>query len=154
MKLTDFEIHRKNPFIKDLFIKESTKVTKIQDTDLRITDSSGHVKGKVVYAKEHNVDRTPFVKMFEFEFLNDIGKSGVAMFVFIANHAIKYGQDKIIILVDDVISRTEYNSPTPIYKGIAALVQVKVLARTASPNIFWLNPAILYKGERWHLNNN
>ena len=151
MKLTDFPTYRKNPFLTELFLKESTRLTKIQDTNLNITDSTGDIKGKVVYAKEHNVDRTPFVKLFEFDFLLNIGKSGLTMFVYLGNHGIKYGREQVIILMEDVISRTTYNSESSIYKGLAALVKSKVLARTSSPNIFWLNPAIAYKGERRYL---
>lgn len=152
MKLTDFPTFRRNPFLNNLFIKESSKITKLKDTDLTITDNFGKVVDKVVLAKEHNIDRTPFVKMFEFDFLFDLDKSGAVVFAFICKRCIRYGNDQVVIFVEDVLSSTKYNSTAPIYRGIAALIKAKVIARTHSPNIFWLNPAIVYKGERWYLN--
>jgi hypothetical protein len=151
--LKDFPTHNKNPFIKDLFIKESTKINKIQDTNLKITTPSGEVKGKVVYASETNIDRTPFVKLFEYDFLARIGSAGIEVFVYICKYMLKYSDDKIFILPDDVLSRTKYNSLTPVYRGLCELVKENVLARTSSTNIFWINPSILYKGERWRLND-
>ena len=152
--LKDYPTHINNPFLKDLFIKESTKITKIQDTDLRITSPSGEVKGSVVYASETNIDRTPFIKLFEYDFLTRIGSPGIEMFVYICKYILKYSDDKIFILPDDALSRTKYNTLSPIYKGLSALVEEKVLARTSSINIFWVNPSVIYKGERWRLNPN
>ena len=152
--LKDFPTYVKNPFLKDLFIKESTKISKIQDTNLKITTPSGEVKGKVVYAQETNIDRTPFIKLFEYDFLTRIGTPGIEVFVYICKYILKYSDDKIFILPDDILSRTRYNTLSPIYKGLSALVEEKVLARTSSTNIFWINPSIIYKGERWRLNQN
>lgn len=142
----------KNPFLEDLFIKESTKINKIGDTNLRIVDETGkEVEGNVVYAKEHNVDRTPFVKLFDTTFLLTLGKSGITMFHYMVKHLIKYNQDYVVIYIDDVLSRTTYNAPKSAYKGINELINAKVLAKTTNQGMYWINPAILYKGERWYL---
>ena len=90
--------------------------------------------------------------MFEIDFLSEIGTGGIVVFQHICKHSIRYGNDTIIIIIEDIMSRTKYNSAVPIYKGIAALIEHKVLARTASLSVYWLNPAIIYKGERWYLN--
>jgi len=149
--IKDYPIHKTNPFLVGMFIQESTKIVKIQDTDFHITDSQGNNKGKVVYAKEHNIDRTPFIKLFEFDFLLHVDRAGIVVFVFICKHGIRYGNDQVVIIIDEVLSHTEYNTASPIYKGIAALIEHNVLARTASNQIYFINPAVAYKGERWYL---
>lgn len=144
--------YKTNPFIKTLFIKESTKIKKIANSDLKIIDSTGKkIEDNIVYAKEHNVDRTPFVKLFNTKFLLKLGSTGIALFDYICNHAIRYNTDYIVLYNDDILSRTKYNSIKSIYKGINELINAKLLAKSNTPNIYWINPAIIYKGERWYL---
>jgi hypothetical protein len=145
-------MYKSNPFIENLFIKESTKLTKISNSKLSITDSEGkEVEKNIVYAKEHNVDRTPFIKLFSTKFLPHLKKAGIIVFDYLCTIAIKYNTDYVILFPDDIVSRTGYKSKKSIYNGINELIDVNVIAKSDKPNIYWLNPSIIYKGERWYL---
>lgn len=162
---TDVNPHKEydhNPFIVRVKLKEKTKLRKIQVEDdseddetlppiKAVTVNREGDEAKIVYAEETHLDRSPHVKVFnDLNFLVHLSKMGIRVFTLIFK-SITFDSDKILLSVEHCSERLETNDRKGIRRGITELCEQRVIVPSTIANVYWLNPARMYKGERRHL---
>ena len=60
---------------------------------------------------------------------------------------IKYNQDRICIHYPDVKEKLSMHKGT-MYAAIKQMLKVNILARADNPGCYYINPAVVFKGER------
>lgn len=147
--------HEYNPFLDKVKLKEKTQITKIADApDKKIVDKDGKTveNVSVVYAEEHSYDRTKFIKVYhgDLDFLNDLSKIGIKLFTYIIKN-LRWNQDTILFNVKLFCEETGYKNTNKVYIGMKELEKAELLAKHSIPNVYWINPSIIYNGERKYL---
>jgi len=152
-------IYKENPFLDKLRIKEGIKISKIANVEhFKLIDTNNNKidkDSKVVYAKEVSFDKTGFTKVFnnDLMFLNDLSKTGLKLFTYLLKYKLEYNRDTIIVNINEAIEKLNYkqSAKKEFNKAITELIELDIFARSTESNIFYLNPAIFYRGERRYL---
>ncbi len=152
-----------NPFLKDLVIKEDSRITKIAEAPdkILIDTKDKSVEGiKIVYAKEVQLDRAPYVKLFKptkdnnqtIDFSN-LSKSGLLLLYYILYNGARFNNDMILLsyeLIEE--SRFFTKSRSSFDNAVRDLKKFNIIADHPSVNgAYWLNVNMFYFGERRHL---
>lgn len=56
--------------------------------------------------------------------------------------------DKLEFFIDECMEYTQYKSIKPIYAALASLIEAKILARGYNENVYFINPMIMFNGDR------
>ena len=54
----------------------------------------------------------------------------------------------IIFSQEDCLEYTKYSSKATVYKGLAELVKSEIIARGPADNLWFINPLIMFNGDR------
>jgi hypothetical protein len=151
------ERHTKNPFLEDY--KTSEAITKIKDSGLSLTDQKGKVVDdvKVVYAAETLRDREPYVKVYmnNLMILDALNKQGTRMFIYICEHStidrddirLNYEsyRDWYTVYFNEKFWKSAYQT------ALKNLLENYVICKSNLKGLFYINPSIIFKGQRWKL---
>lgn len=145
-----------NPFIDTLDYSQKRKVTeKLANTDLKVYNGKKIVDDfKIVYAKEVAYDKAPFAKIFleGLKILPKLSKSATKILFYILLK-LEYNVGTIHISTVDVCREfgLKENYRSNITRGIKELLDNKIIARHTDWNRYWVNPNIIFKGDRKYL---
>ena len=147
--IKDYKEYDKNPFLEGLEYRQKTKITKIADAKEKLVNEKGEKIANVVYAKETEFDKTPFVKLYHYDlrYINDFTKDGIKLFTYIL-YNLKYNIDTIILDAKLLVEAGVFSSPKYFYKGLRDVLDAQVVAKTTTSSIYYINPQKIYVGER------
>ena len=153
VKLSDFPINEENPFMKvmiDEMVHHTTlKISSTKkDEDVWINHSTGEA-GNMVFVKKKVVDDDKFAKIFlsQFQAFFDLTTAGIRVFGYIMT-CLRPKEDMIWFMLKDCMAYTKYSSKAPIYKGLAELLEAKIIARGETDYLYFINPLIAFNGDR------
>lgn len=155
-KITEYDTFSSSPFRVTLSSrqwapKEDHKV--IQDKE------TGVLYGMYEVPKNRTVihDGATFTKMYHGndEIMLDVGEPSYKLLLYIQNN-LKANSDTICVPMDVYLSYARYKETnrSAYYRAIEGLLRLTVIARvTGSPFCYYINPNILFNGDRTKLQN-
>lgn len=156
-KLTIYEKHTENPFVERT-LEEMKTVKKHQlvrptgsgrDEIQMIVDKRGEVTGHTAFMRYVEVDEQQFAKLYISQLMAfwELSKPGIRVLTYILS-ILKPKQDKILIRMDEALEYTGYKHRNMINNGISDLIARGLLARAKYDDEFYINPLVLFNGDR------
>lgn len=160
MKVHEFPKHDKNPFT-DRFamsVVDNThgRVIKYARKDGQVISPDGEIlsNGELILGREYVVDKQKFIKVYveSLMLFSDLSKRAIMLFAALLQRLEK---DKTVVyLVPQEVVRDMGISEPTYYRALSELLNAKVLARhSASSVIYFINPALMFNGDRMTLVN-
>ena len=157
LKLSDFQRNKENPFMKQAIedienhvikkYKSSTgsdkkAVVAVADTD------TGEVF-RTSFIRQIEVDEEQFAKLYlnNFAAFFDLSQAAIRVFGYIMT-CMKPKNDMIMFILEDCLEYTKYTSKGTVYRGLAELVKAEIIARGINENLWFINPLIVFNGDR------
>lgn len=151
--------HKENPFLENFTITTKGKRVTInpmsKEDNILVSQATGEIKGTHVTAYKQ-VDDAEFIKLFTANVgltfnLNQSGRKVFDMLVRVMQHS-AITRDQVYI--DDNV-REEFTdahdvklASSTMYRGIDDLINKKIIARSNRTNIYFINPSLVFNGDR------
>jgi len=161
LSLRDLPVHSDSPFMSKLMnveIKKNFKCVTGPLSDIRAIDNNtGELISEPLHGSrsvQEYEKRADFVMIYlaEIGLLNKLSKASFKVFEYITTILEKH-KDEIYFYKEDCLEYCGYakNSYRSIDKAILELVNYNIIAKSVKPNIFYINPSILFKGKRLYI---
>ena len=160
VKLTDFQQHEESPFHEQAIevvekhlvkkFKNSTHASAEQRAVAAVADIETGEVFKTSFIRRIEVDEDQFAKIYLAEFsaaFFELSQSAIRVFGYIMT-CMKPKRDMIVFDRKKCMEYTKYKSEKAIYKGLAELVAAEVIARGPADNLWFINPLIVFNGDR------
>lgn len=160
VKLTDFQKHEESPFHEQAIevvekhlvkkFKNSTHASNEQRAVAAVADIETGEVFKTSFIRRIEVDEDQFAKIYLAEFsaaFFELSQSAIRVFGYIMT-CMKPKRDMIVFDRKKCMEYTKYKSEKAIYKGLAELVAAEVIARGPADNLWFINPLIVFNGDR------
>lgn len=146
--------HKENPFLRGslVAVKGRKKNYTVASGAMTLTDKTGVIQGTVQHTITKVVDDTLFVKVFSdgIAGMYDLGRPGTKVFRFLFDEVQKNpNQDRMYLYFMDALEDPWCIPKTTFFKGMAELLDKGFLAKSANPNMFFLNPSMMWNGDRF-----
>lgn len=146
------EKHTQSPFLDNNLLKiDKEKKTIIAGStkDVLIDSDTGEVLGKTVLHRYKEVDKTQFVKLFvgEVSALFELSKPGLKVFGYVLE-SLPINKGEIYLHIPDLMEYCGYKTKRQAYKGLGELIFNKIIAMSTKPSVWYINPAIVFNGDR------
>jgi hypothetical protein len=146
--------HKENPFLHGSLsaVKGRRKNYTVASDAMTLTDNQGNVMGAVQHTITRVVDDTQFVKVFSegIAGMYDLGRPGAKVFRFLFDEVQKNpNQDRMYLYFMDALEEPWRIPKSTFFKGMAELLEKGFLAKSANPNMFFLNPSMMWNGDRF-----
>lgn len=157
LKLSDFQRNKENPFMKQAIEDIENHVVK------KYKSSTGSDKKAVVavadidtgevfrtsFIRQIEVDEEQFAKLYlnNFAAFFDLSQAAIRVFGYIMT-CMKPKNDMIMFILEDCLEYTKYTSKGTVYRGLAELVKAEIIARGINENLWFINPLIVFNGDR------
>lgn len=155
-RLSDIAKNKENPFVEQALEQINNNIVKRYKTAsktgekaiLRAVDDSGEILGHTTFIRQIEVDEEQFAKFYlsNFSSFFDVTKSSMRVFGYILKQ-LKPKNDKFYFMIDDCMEDTGYSKPT-IYKALAELISLEIIARGPHDIIYFINPMVVFNGDR------
>lgn len=101
------------------------------------------------FLRRVEIDEDQFTKLYvkNLGALNDLSNAGIRVLNYIMT-IVKPNAVDVIIRRDKCMEFCKYKTLKPVYKGLAELVNAQIIARSWSEDIFFINPLVLFNGNR------
>jgi hypothetical protein len=149
--------HALNPFLAESEITEirgrKKKYSIASRADL-VMSPEGEVKAGIEHTIVKVVDDETFVKMYEQGVIgmHDLNASGKKVFHFLFKKVQENPNvDRLYLYFMDAIEEPWSISKPVFFRGMAELLEKKFIARSSNPNIFFMNPKMMFNGDRFRL---
>ena len=157
-KLTDFPQNEHNPFaekavqeIQSIKKRQTIKPPKneLGESKYWVIDDGGNKVAESAFYRETEVEPAQFAKIFLGGLLNfwDISPRGIRVFTYIIKQ-LRAGKDNFYFSTDECMKFTEYKTRGLVTSGLAELLGAGLIARSTDSIIYFLNPSILFNGNR------
>lgn len=152
---SDIPKQNKNPFIEGVVkhIKDSKfRVSAYKErSDFAIVDTNtGELKDtyNTIYTKR-KVDLQKYNKLYlsNLRILFELNKNSQMVLDYIYTR-IEKNKDYIFFSMSDCKEHTSYKDNKSIYSGLKELIDKEFIAKTEEPYRFWINPDIMFNGDR------
>lgn len=152
VKISEAQKHNENPFLDQnvLQIERGNKSIITGGSNKVLVDvKTGETEAISLLHKFKEVDKTTFVKLYvnEVSALFDLTKAGLKAFGYVID-ALKINNDSIYINIQKMMVDCGYKTKKPIYRGLSELVSNKIIAMSKDPNVWFINPNIIFNGNR------
>jgi hypothetical protein len=144
-------IHRESPFMPDLKIKHRKIINKRGDMML-VRAETGEIESQVAgFWELEEVDSTQFVKIFAagMKRLKDLKSPGVRvleiLYLIIKKNP---GKDRVFMSFNNVDQLLTPISVATYRRGTRELIECEFIAATVDANMYWINPAYFFNGDR------
>lgn len=157
--ISKYEQHEINPYapeaIETMRVKKRTTMvhaTKRQAIhQMEVVDKvTGEVSDiHTTFFNAKIVDEAQFVKVFtdELRILWDLSKPAMRVLTYVMS-ALRINQDSIMFDLADCRGYTGYKSERSIFYGLGELIENGIIARTTKPYMYFINPMIVFNGNR------
>jgi hypothetical protein len=156
MRISNELKYRKNPFIVDsdgqFILDVKTKDTKIfrgKGNEKMVNTDTGEVVAETYFVSTKKVDKEQFVKLYLTQIKNlfDLTQTAYKM-IFYLTTLLKPNKDEVYLFVPDVMEFCQWSSKPRVYKAIKELIKYEIIAPSWKPNIYYINPQILFNGDK------
>lgn len=152
--------YKENPFLNGLNITTKGKQVKVtplgsNKDNIVVNQSTGEVQGTHVVSYKQ-VDDKEFVKLFtgNIALIFDLSSSGRKAFDMLLHVVQKEAIRKDLVYIDDEV-RADFTeehkvklATSTMYRGLENLVEKKILARSTRTNHYFINPSMIFNGDR------
>jgi len=152
--LSSINRHRENPFIVELkgrmflqpranaIIARGEKIIDVETGEIIKEDS-------VLIGRQKIVDKSQFAKIYASELgtLFELSKAGINVFLYLSK--IMDYDNKAYFNYTQEYEELGYKSLKTCYRGLLELISKNIIAPCYMTNFWWLNPALICKGERF-----
>jgi hypothetical protein len=158
--IKDFPVHTENPFLERLryesrgkgvsISKGAIPLSVVGDENLRQEAYKSEAQAFISIRKE--VDTAKFTKIFlqNIQEMFKLKNPGLRVFGYFLN-ASKINDDKVLFSLEDCMEFCGYKTGTSVYKGLRELLENEFVARTKQPNVYYINLAIFFNGDRLYV---
>lgn len=141
-----------NPFIGDdaFIIKKKNKTILAGTTkDILVDSETGEVRQATLFAKKKLIDAENFVKLYLTEIKNffELSNKGIKALSYLTT-ILPINKDLVYIHIPDLMEFCGFKSKETAYRAIKELIINKVIAISNKANLFYLNPKIMFNGDR------
>ena len=159
LKFSEYEKNKENPFMKQAVeeiqkhivkkYKNSTHAQREQRALVAAADLDTGEIFRTSLIRQIEVDDDQFTKLYlsEFKAFFNLSQSAIRVAGYIMQ-CMKPKKDMIMFILEDCMEYTGFKSKASIYKGLAELVAAEVIARGNHENLFYINPLIIFNGDR------
>lgn len=157
IKLSDFKRNDENPFMnqaieeveKHIVKKYRNSTGQGQRALVAAADIHTGEIFKTSFLRQMEVDEDQFVKLYlsNFAAFFDLSKAAIRVFGYFMQ-AMKPKNDMVVFLLDKCLEYTGYKAKDTIYRGLAELVANEIIARGPSDTLWFINPLIVFNGDR------
>ena len=155
--LNKFPEYEENPFMenaikeinehsvkKKVFIKGNKAVVN------QVINDDGEIVGHSAFLRTIEVDECQFVKVYlsRFEVFYDLNKSAIKVFGYILTKCLIPNKDVFYIDFDEAKSFTGYSANNIVRTGLSCLVEQGMIARSTNPYKYFMNPMVVFNGDR------
>lgn len=150
---SELRYHSINPFISEIVEhvtdSRSRKVIGHSFQDVVDKPTGNTLKQKILVLGEQKVvDKQEYAKVYmgEIQRFFGLSKGSLKLVDYIMKN-IKYGEDRICLYYPDVKDKLSMIKTT-MYASIRQLIKVSIIARASTPGCYYINPAVVFKGDR------
>lgn len=142
-----------NPFMVQLkgkmFLQPRANMIIAKGENLINTETGEVLKENTLIGRRKVVDKSQFAKIYASEIgtLYDLSKTAQNVFLYLTK-VMDYDNKAYFSYVND-LKKIGYKSSGTIYRALKELVKKNIIAPSTMSNIWWLNPVIVCKGERF-----
>lgn len=146
--------HRENPFLVGAsaeIVGRKKRYTIASKTDA-VVGPDGRYKGTVEHTVSKVVDDAQFVKVFAdgIRAMYDLSAPGSKVFRYLFDQVqTSPNVDRIYLYFMDALEEPWSISKPVFYRGLAELLDKNFIAASTNPNMFFLNPAMIWNGDRF-----
>lgn len=157
-KIRDLEVHQDNPFIDGVGYSKSRKTEVFYTGDKAVVNMrTGEIdeENQIAVARVRYVDAEQFVKLYVgyIHVFFDLGGPAqrVARFVLEQVGRRALGKGEVLLSFHEYetfyVGQKGVSRPT-FMRGLQELAAKNLIAKTPNSNIWWINPAIIFNGDR------
>ena len=152
IRLSESKKYTVNPFIENGVLKiDRGKKTIIAGgtKDVMVDSETGDITGMAMLHKYKEVDKNQFIKIYidEVKSLFDLSKTGIRAFNYVLS-CMLINKDEIYLNIHRLVEYAEWSNTTQAYKGLGELIANKIIAPSVEPNIWFINPNVIFNGDR------
>lgn len=153
VKLSELPKYEKNPFMVQLkgkmYLQPRANTIIAKGQEIVDTTTGEIIKDDVLIGKRRIVDKSQFAKIYASEIgvLFGLSKPAINVFMYLTKE-MDYDNRTYFNYYKD-FHKLGYKVYTTCYKGILELLQKNIIALDVRENMWWLNPTIVCKGERF-----
>jgi len=153
----DVELHAQNPFMGALSeMKTRNKRVTVRGGKAIVDTETGEFEDVAEIVSVHSVDKTQFVKLFTSnlkQFFNLKPTTYRMVQVVLYQLGNTPQRDTIYLNVDVAEEYFTATDQKPIarssyFNAIKELIQKRFIAESTKPNLYWINPALFFNGDR------
>ena len=157
-RLSLFPQNTKNPFLKQAILEvdrhivhkwKNTAGSDQKAISLVIDPDSGEIVGQTTFMRQIEVDEDKFTKLYltQFQAFFDLTTAGIRVFGYVMT-CMKPKNDMIYFDRDECMEYTKYKSVESVYRGLTELLMAGIIARAKNDNFYFINPLIIWNGDR------
>ena len=156
-KVSDFKEYGENPFLEQAIsdIKVSTKRRTIKpkkqgaDTTLLLVNGLGEAYAEASFIRQEEVDEKEFTKLFKegVARISGLSARGSKVWGYVCDQ-LKPGSTNIHFMFTQALAHTGYKTRANVVSGLAELLEGEILARSQEPSLYFINPTIMFNGNR------
>lgn len=157
LKLSDFQRNKENPFMKQAIEDIENHVVKKYKSStgsdkkavVAVADTDTGEVFRTSFIRQIEVDEEQFAKLYlnNFAAFFDLSQAAIRVFGYIMT-CMKPKNDMIMFILEDCLEYTKYTSKGTVYRGLAELVKAEIIARGINENLWFINPLIVFNGDR------
>lgn len=157
LKISDFRKNKENPFMQQAIEAIENHIVKKYKSStgsdkkavVAVADTESGEIFKTSFIRQIEVDEEQFAKLYlsNFGAFFDLSTPAIRVFGYCLT-CMKPRNDMIIFSVEDCQKYTHYGSKASIYKGLAELINAEIIARGPSDNLWFINPLVIFNGDR------
>ncbi|KAB3706894.1 MFS transporter [Phocaeicola vulgatus] len=157
LKLSDFQRNKENPFMKQAIEDIENHVVKKYKSStgsdkkavVAVADTDTGEVFRTSFIRQIEVDKEQFAKLYlnNFAAFFDLSQAAIRVFGYIMT-CMKPKNDMIMFILEDCLEYTKYTSKGTVYRGLAELVKAEIIARGINENLWFINPLIVFNGDR------
>lgn len=156
-KLSDFEMNKENPFLKQAIEQVQQNIVKKfkmsgrtdQKAILKAVDKDNNILGHTSFIRQIEVDEEQFTKVYlsNFSAFFDLKPQAIKVFGYIMTQLIP-NKDEFLFDREECMEYTGYKSDKSIFIGLANLLQNSIIARGNKDYKYFINPMVAFNGDR------
>lgn len=147
----NYPINKINPFMDSLTFKTGTQQKTMARGQIYFKDKSNNetIHETGFFGTRKTVDKDTFTKVFSagVKMMLELSATSYKVFLYVMS-ATKINDDTIVFVLSSCQEFTGLKSKTSIFKGLSELLEKQVLARTSEHFVYFINPAIIFNGDR------
>lgn len=157
-KLAEYQLNKENPFLKQSLAVIQENVVKKYKAASRtsqkailqaIDPNTGELLGHTQFIRQIECDEQQFAKVYlkGFPQFFELKPQAIKVFGYILNQLVP-NKDEFIFILEDCMKYTGYKAKSSIFIGLGSLVEYEIIARGRAENLYYINPMVVFNGDR------